>query len=69
MIVGFAGLLVKCGMLKVKCVMETVERWCGTVVKCGMRKFAYVGDRLSIVNSGEWACCTVVVRSNFIKFE
>ena len=34
-----------------------------------MRKFAYVGDRLSIVNSGEWACCTVVVRSNLIKFE
>jgi len=38
-------------------------------VKFGMRKFAYVGDRLSIVNSGEWACCIVVVRSNLIKFE
>ena len=60
MIVGFTGLLVKCGM-------ETVERWCGTVGK--VRKSAYVCDRLSIVNSGEWACCTVVVRSNLIKFE
>ena len=66
-IVGFTELLVKCGMREVKCVMETVERWCGTVGK--MRKFAYVGDRLSIVISGEWACCTVVVRSNLVKFE
>ena len=40
----------------------------GLLVKCGMRKFAYVGDRLSIVNSGEWACCTVVVRSNLMYF-
>jgi len=35
---------------------DGVERW----VKCVMRKFAYVGDRLSIVNSCEWACCTLV---------
>ena len=41
----------------------------GLLVKCGMRKFAYVGDRLSIVNSGKWACYTVVVRTNLIKFE
>jgi len=69
MIVGFTGLLVKCGTAEGKMRngnwKDGVERW----VKCGMRKFAYVGDRLSIVNSGEWACCTVVVRSNLIKFE
>ena len=37
-----------------------------------MRKFAYVGGRLStesIVNSCEWACCTLVVRFNCIKSE
>ena len=41
------------------------KRW----VKCRMRKFAYVGDRLSIINSCKWACYTVVVRTNLIKFE
>jgi len=54
---------------KVKCGMETVERWCGTVGKCVMRKFAYVGDRWSIVNYCEWAYCTLVVRFNCIKSE
>ena len=56
-------------MRKVKCVMETVEDGMERWVKCGMRKFAYVVDRLSIVNSGECSCCTVVVRCNLIKFE
>ena len=43
-----------------------MERW----VKCVMRKYAYVGDRLSIVNSCEWACCTLVVSwFNCIKSE
>ena len=59
-------------MRKVKCVMETVERWCGTVGKVRNAEICVcraVGDRLSIVNSGEWACCTVVVGSNLIRFE
>ena len=38
-------------------------------VKCIMRKFAYVGDRWSIVNFCEWACCTLVVMFNCIKSE
>ena len=47
-----------------------MERWCGTVSKMRNAEICvHVGDRLSIVNSGEWACCTVVVRSNLIKFE
>jgi len=34
-------------MWKVKCEMESVEKWCGTVGK--MQKFAYVGGHLSTV--------------------
>ena len=56
-------------MRKVKCVMETVERWCGTVGKVRNAEICVCRRSFSIVNSGEWTCCTVVVRSNFIKFE
>jgi len=51
-------------MWKVKCGMETIWKlWKDGVewwVKCVMRKFSYVGDRLCVVNSCEWACCTLV---------
>ena len=60
-------LLVKCGMWNAewKLWKDGVEWW----VKCVMRKFVYVGDRWSIVNSCEWACCTLVVRFNGMKSE
>jgi len=59
------GKMRNCGKRKVKCGMETVERWRGTVGK--MRKFAYVGDRWSTVNFCEWTCCTLVVRGPIYK--
>jgi len=59
-------------MRKVKCGMETVEIWCGTVGEMRNAEICICGCSFvhgGIVHSCEWACCTLVVSFNCMKSE